>query len=35
MSQHIVCVRCEQSNGLVRVQLGWDKPMAEFYLGKS
>lgn len=32
MSQHIVCVPCAKSNGLVRVQLGWDKPMAEFYL---
>lgn len=32
MSQHIVSVQCERSNGLVRIQLGWDKPMSEFYL---
>jgi hypothetical protein len=31
MSQHIVCVPCEQSGGLVRIQLGWDKPMSEFF----
>lgn len=32
MSQHFVSVPCEKSNGLVRIQLGWDKPMSEFYL---
>lgn len=32
MSQHIICVPCEKSGGLVRIQLGWDKPMSEFYL---
>ncbi|MDU8623419.1 hypothetical protein RYB68_06955 [Pseudomonas syringae pv. actinidiae] len=31
MSQHIICVPCEQSGGLVRIQLGWEKPMSEFY----
>lgn len=32
MSQHIVCIHCEKIRGMVRIQLGWDKPMAEFYL---
>lgn len=32
MSQHIISVPCAKSGGLVRIQLGWDKPMAEFYL---
>lgn len=32
MSQHIISVPCEKSEGLVRIQLGWDKPLSEFYL---
>ncbi|MBI6855941.1 hypothetical protein YA0002_24560 [Pseudomonas cichorii] len=32
MSQHIVCLHCEKSSGIARVQLGWDKPCSEFYL---
>jgi hypothetical protein len=32
MSQHIVCLQSETASGLVRVQLGWDKPLLEFYL---
>jgi hypothetical protein len=30
MSQHIVCL--ESICGPVRVQLGWDKPLLEFYM---
>jgi len=32
MSQHIISVQSKKSGGLVRIQLGWDKPMSEFYL---
>ena len=32
MSQHHIRLNCRQANGLVRVQLGWDKPMAQFYM---
>ena len=32
MSQHIPTVPCTKFGGPVRVQLGWDKPMSEFYL---
>lgn len=32
MSQHFVCLHCVKTNGNVRVQLGWDKPLSEFYL---
>ena len=32
MSQHIAQLECEKVGGHVRVQLGWDKPLAEFYL---
>lgn len=32
MSQHIITVPCTTFGGPVRVQLGWDKPMSEFYL---
>lgn len=32
MSQHIITVPCKTFKGPVRIQLGWDKPMSEFYL---
>ncbi|RBB97328.1 hypothetical protein C3E97_028115 [Pseudomonas sp. MWU12-2115] len=32
MSQHIVRLEREGGRGQVRVQLGWDKPMSDFYL---
>lgn len=32
MSQHIISLPCQASGRLARIQLGWDKPMAEFYL---
>ncbi|MBK3919990.1 MULTISPECIES: hypothetical protein [Stutzerimonas] len=32
MSQHHVRLECKKAGGPVCVQLGWDKPMAEFYL---
>lgn len=32
MSQHIITVSCTKLGAPVRVQLGWDKPMSEFYL---
>lgn len=32
MSQHFVCVHCVKISGRVRVQIGWDRPMSEFYL---
>lgn len=32
MSQHIITIPCTALDGLVRIQLGWDKPMSEFYL---
>lgn len=32
MSQHIISLPSEKTGGLVRIQLGWDKPMSEFYL---
>lgn len=32
MSQHHVILNSLQAKGLVRVQLGWDKPMAQFYM---
>lgn len=32
MSQHIVRLKCEKAGGHVRLQLGWDKPLAEYYL---
>lgn len=32
MSQHIITVPGKKFGGPVRVQLGWDKPMSEFYL---
>lgn len=32
MSQHIARLECEKLGGQVQVQLGWDKPMREFYL---
>lgn len=32
MSQHIARLECEKVGGHARVQLGWDKPLAEYYL---
>lgn len=32
MSQHFVCLERGGGRGLVRVQLGWDKGMSDFYL---
>ena len=32
MSQHIALLECGKAQDQVRVQLGWDKPMAEYYL---
>lgn len=32
MSQHIVCLKRDKSDDLVRVQLGWDKPFETFYM---
>ncbi len=32
MSQHIVRLPCEKTGGHLRLQLGWDKPLAEYYL---
>lgn len=32
MSQHIVCLQRVDSSDSVRVMLGWDKPLEEFYL---
>lgn len=32
MSQHIVRLESKKLRGPVRIQLGWDKPLAEFYL---
>lgn len=32
MSKHIISVHSKKAEGPVRIQLGWDKPMSEFYL---
>jgi len=32
MSQHIITLECRESGEQVRIQLGWDKPMSEFYM---
>lgn len=32
MSQHHIRLNSLQADGLVRIQLGWDKPLAHFYM---